>query len=53
VTGLEVVGRKLRLIRWLDDEFKPRPLELASRDLRDIIDEVEAGAIESAAGPSH
>ncbi len=52
VTGLEVVDGKLRLVRWLDDEFKPRPRELAVRDLRDTLDEVEVGGTESAAATS-
>ena len=46
VTGLEIVDGELRLIRWLDDEFKPRPRQLATRPVREILDEVEAGGIE-------
>ncbi len=47
VTGLEVVDGKLRLVRWLDDEFKPRPRELTGRDLREIFEEVEPGRIDA------
>lgn len=52
VTGLEIIDGKLRLIRWLDDEFKPKPRELASRSLREILVEAEAGATEPAGAGS-
>jgi hypothetical protein len=40
VTGLEIANGKIRLVRWLNDEFEPKPKELASRDLRDVFREV-------------
>ena len=36
VTGLEISNGKIRLVRWPDDEDKPRPKPLASANLEDV-----------------
>ncbi|MDP8909241.1 MAG: hypothetical protein M3N47_09045, partial [Chloroflexota bacterium] len=38
---------KIRLVRWLDNNGKPRPHQLASRSLRDVLEEVNAAVSSS------
>ena len=41
VTGLEIVGGRIRLVRWLDDESAPKVKLLADESLREILAAVE------------
>jgi predicted phosphodiesterase len=41
VTGIEISGGKIRLVRWLDDEAAPTFKQLAEEPLRDILSAVE------------
>ena len=36
ITGLEIIGGNIRLVRWPDDEGRPRPKILASADLAEV-----------------
>ena len=49
VTGIEIEGGEIRLIRWLDDGDKPLPQILDHASLREIADEV-AGRTPAQAG---
>lgn len=40
VTGVEIADGRIRLVRWLDDEYRPRPKLLADEKLLDILDAV-------------
>jgi UDP-2,3-diacylglucosamine pyrophosphatase LpxH len=42
ITGIEIEGGQIRLVRWLDDEWKPIRKELVSDDLRAIFAAVGA-----------
>jgi hypothetical protein len=37
VTGLEIADGAIRLVRWPDDDERPRPKVLAEADLRDVL----------------
>jgi hypothetical protein len=41
VTGIEISGGRIRLVRWLDDEAAPMFKQLADESLRDILKAVE------------
>ena len=43
VTGLEIVGGRIRLVRWLDDADDPRPKLLVEDPIDDILAQVRAG----------
>jgi hypothetical protein len=54
VTGIELANGKIRLVRWLDNEYRPRPQLLAEDDLRAVLRAVagaEAPAPTPAAAP--
>jgi hypothetical protein len=36
ITGLEIIDGRIRLVRWPDDDGRPRPKLLASADLADV-----------------
>jgi hypothetical protein len=40
VTGIEIAGRAIRLVRWLNDGEEPKPQELDTCPLREVLDEV-------------
>ena len=40
VTGIEIAGGTIRLIRWLNDGGEPKPYELDSCPLREILEQV-------------
>lgn len=42
VTGLEIIGGQIRLVRWLDDGGEARPKVLAEESLRKVLDSVAA-----------
>jgi hypothetical protein len=48
VTAIEISGNTIRLVRWLDDEDRRQPQEIAKADLREIFKQVGA---KSAAPP--
>ena len=37
VTGIEISGGRIRLVRWLDDDSSPKHKQLADESLRDIL----------------
>jgi hypothetical protein len=37
VTGIEIAGGRIRLVRWLDDDDEPKPKLLVEDDLREIL----------------
>ena len=41
VTGIEISGGMIRLVRWLDDEAAPKAKQLAEEPLRDVLHAVE------------
>jgi hypothetical protein len=43
VTGLEIADGEIRLVRWPDDDGRPRPKVLARADLRDVMRAVASG----------
>jgi hypothetical protein len=43
VTGLEIADGKIRLFRWLNDDYQPVAKLLAEEDLRAVLDAVEHG----------
>ena len=43
VTGLEIAGGELRLVRWPDDDRRPVPQVLAAARLEEILDAVAGG----------
>ena len=46
VTGIEISGGLIRLVRWLNDESKPEVRELANEPLREVLDKVEGSHLE-------
>jgi hypothetical protein len=44
VTGLELIGGEIRLVRWPDDDDRPKPKILAKADLREVLAVVSAGS---------
>jgi hypothetical protein len=42
VTGIEITGGRIRLVRWLDNQGEPRPQELkrATADLGEVLDAI-------------
>lgn len=42
VTGIEIKEGKIRLVRWLDDDYQPRPKVLAEAELAAILAQVGA-----------
>jgi hypothetical protein len=40
VTGLEIVGGEIRLVRWPDGDGAPRAKLLARADLREVLSSV-------------
>jgi predicted phosphodiesterase len=52
ITGIEIAGGEIRLVRWPDDQEGPRAKVLASSSLREVLMASRSGAAPAAGGPA-